>query len=62
MLTLKTNSVLMTILMTLSVMAYSDYFTNNSCNESSSYYLTVSQECYSDNSIILDQFKPSFPH
>ncbi|MGK7931739.1 MAG: hypothetical protein AB4041_09940 [Microcystaceae cyanobacterium] len=52
----------MTILMTLSVMAYSDYSVDPSCTESSPSYLTTAQECHSNNSIVLEQFKPSFPH
>lgn len=62
MLTLKTNSIVMTVLMMLSVIAYSDYFSPQSCLDNLPSYLVSSSECYSSNSIVLDEFQPSFPH
>lgn len=62
MLTIRTHSVIMTILMAMTLTASSDYLANQSCSESSHFYVNTTQECSSNPSIALEQFKPSHPH
>ncbi len=59
---LRTNTLIVATLVVLSATMYSHSFAPNPCGDGYGTHLTRQQECYSENSLQLEQFQPSFPH